>query len=146
MRPCIVSVALVTGAGVCALAFGQFDDAFQLGEEINTAEQERRISQQSEHVAESASAPALPPQMPLNVALQERLTLLQDQLQVTRNKKAAALRQGKTGQEIEALDVKIAQLGQQLAAVQSELSPPSAPPAQAAPPAPRSPVHAPSAP
>ncbi len=65
--------------------------------------------------------PAPPRYVPYGTDLRERLVTAREQLRIATDRKADAVQQGKTGEEIRALDAQVEEWQRKLAAVQSEM-------------------------
>lgn len=117
---CCVMLVAISGARGPALC--QSDGgASRAMEGVNAAAGQNDALAQRPSGQGTQWTPVPPAQVPFGTALRERLATARDKLQSAVDKKAAAVQQGKTGEEIKALDAGIEELRRQVAAVQSEM-------------------------
>jgi hypothetical protein len=106
LRLCLV---LLVSAGARGPAFGQPDGGAS------------RAGVETSHPRDTQWTPVPPAPVPFGTALRERLAAVRDRLQAAVAKREVAVQQGKTGEEIKALDAGIEELRRQAATVQSEM-------------------------
>jgi hypothetical protein len=127
MRLRTACLVAVMGAGLGGTSAAQSSDAFRLRQEIEGAQRKEQFIQKREQVQRTMNTPAAPAPVSPSDALQDRLSLLGRQLMMAQNEKAAALKEGKSEDELKALTARIDDLQRRMDAVRAQLGAASAP-------------------